>query len=73
MAERHFWKKSKIITGDVTVGTWGMKIICADRVPVGLGAIFWDRRRARFPEKNSKTGEHIQNDTMPRFGFFFQD
>ena len=29
-------KKSKIITGDVTVGTWEMKIICADRVPVGL-------------------------------------
>ena len=51
-------------------------------------AIFWDRHRARFPEKNSKTWEHIQNDgtlrsgfffrktrsvTVPRFGFFFQN
>ena len=51
-------------------------------------AIFWDRHRARFPEKNSKTWENIQNDatlrsgfffrktrsvTVPRFGFFFQD
>ena len=25
-----------IITGYVTVGTWESKIICADRVPVGL-------------------------------------
>ena len=29
-------KKSAIITGDVTVGTWEIKIISADRVSVGL-------------------------------------
>ena len=29
-------KKSRIIAGDVTVGTWKMKIICADRVSVRL-------------------------------------
>ena len=29
-------KKSRFITGDVTVGTSKMKIICADRVSVGL-------------------------------------
>ena len=29
-------RKSKIITGDVTVGTPEMKIICADKVPVRL-------------------------------------
>ena len=46
---------------------------------------FWDRHRARFPEKNSKAQEHIQmmqrctldffretrSVTVPRFGFFF--
>ena len=31
---------------------------------------FWDRHRARFPEKKSKTWEHIQNDAMLRSGFF---
>ena len=45
---------------------------------------FWDRHRARFPEKNSKAQEHIQmiqrcaldfsretrSVTVPRFGFF---
>ena len=36
VTERHFWKKSKINTGDVTVGTLEMKIIRADRVPAGL-------------------------------------
>ena len=29
-------KKSRIITGDVTVGTWKIKIVSADRVSVGL-------------------------------------
>ena len=29
-------KKSRIITGDVTVWTWDVKVICADRVPVVL-------------------------------------
>ena len=41
---REFWdhhrarllEKSRIITDDVTVGTSKMKIICADRVSVGL-------------------------------------
>ena len=33
ITESDLWKKkSKIISGDVTVGTWAMKIICADRV-----------------------------------------
>ena len=30
ITERVFWKKSRIIAGDVTAGTWRMKIICAD-------------------------------------------
>ena len=48
---------------------------------------FWDRDRARFPEKNYKAQEHIQmiqcyalhffretrSVTVPRFEFFFQD
>ena len=29
-------KKSRIIAGDVTVGTLGVKIICANRVSAGL-------------------------------------
>ena len=36
ITERHFWKKSIIITGDVTDETNKIKIICADRVSVGL-------------------------------------
>ena len=41
VTERHFWKKSKITTGDVIVKTNKINIICADRVSVGLyyGAI----------------------------------
>ena len=45
---------------------------------------FWDHHRARFPEKNSKAWEHIQNDALdffpynalgdgPAFWIFFQD
>ena len=34
---RFFWKKKpRIIAGDVTFGTYKIKIICADRVSVGL-------------------------------------
>ena len=33
---------------------------------------FWDRHRARFPEKNSKTWEYIQIDAILRSGFFFR-
>ena len=36
ITERHFWEKSKIFTGDVTLKTNKMKIICADRVSVEL-------------------------------------
>ena len=36
ITERFFWKKSRIIVGDVTVGTLKMKIRCTNRLSVGL-------------------------------------
>ena len=36
VTERHFWKKSKIITGDVKFASLELKIISAERGRVGL-------------------------------------
>ena len=36
-------------------------------------AILWDRHRARFPKKKSKTWEHIQNEATLRSGFFSRE
>ena len=68
-----------------------MKIICADRVSVGLSydanfkwhmpicvercraeqkyMLFWDRHRARSPEKYQSTGTYVNHATL-RSGFF---
>ena len=70
---RFFWdyhrarfleKKSRIIAGDVTVGTYKMKIICADTVSVGLsyGANF--KRHMPLCEEICRAEQNY----MPFFG-----
>ena len=59
--------KSQIMTSDVIVGTWEIKIICAIR-DRHVCAIVTVTERV-FREK-TKAREHIQNDATLRSGFF---
>ena len=68
ITELVFWKKSRIVAGDVTLAYANMKgdMPCLTKIC----AIFWDRHRARFPEKIQST-ETYTNDATLRSGFLF--